>query len=525
MQQGSEALSLRQVVGVLRRRAALIVLCVVVLAGAAYGFSKLAARKYTASASVVFNNSTLTQQIVGLQSNGSGVSLLARQANELELIKRGDMAAKTASQIGHGLTEQSVDESVSVAGQGESSVVDVSATSTSPVLAAEIANTYVRRFVDEQTNANRAFFKSARVAVRKELAALPPRQRYGADGLLLQERAQTLGLLSTLKEGGVQIAAEAQPPASPSSPHTSTNASIGGVLGLFIGIALALMLERVDRRIKGSEDLETVYDLPLLGAVPRSRALARRGAALPPAEAETFGLIRAHLRLLNGDRDLHTIAIVSAAAGEGKTTIARRLAEAAARAGSRVLLLEMNLRHPTLAEQLDVQPGPGAVEVLIGDARMDEATRSIALEATSPGGRASGRTLDVLLAGATLPPDPSALLESQAMAAVLEHARSAYDLVVIDTPALASVSDAFPLLTKVDGVVIVGRIEHSRRDAAERLRQTLSDSGVPLLGVIANGAKATGSGLYQRGGRSSSEALASTNGASAPEALMPAGKV
>jgi len=523
MQQGSEAVSFTQALGVVRRRAALIVLCVVVIAGAAFGFSKLEAKKYTATASLVFNNNPLTEQIAGLSATPtSSLSLLARQANELELIRRGDMAAKTATQLGHGLTEQTVSESVSVAGQGESSVVDVSATSTSSALAAEIANTYTRKFVDEQTNSNRAFFKSALAAVRKQLAMLPTQQRYGADGLQLQQRAQTLGLLSELKNSDVQVAAEAQPPASPSSPQTSTNASIGGVLGLFIGIALALMLERFDRRIRVPEDLEAIYDLPLLGTVPRSKALARKGTALPPAEAEAFGLIRAHLRFLNIDHDVHTVAIVSAAAGDGKTTIARRLAETAARSGSQVLLLEMDLRHPTLAGQLDIPAEPGTVDVLIGATPMDEATRSIALETPSRSGSVTGRTLDVLVAGAVLPPNPSELLESQAMEAVLEHARSAYDLVVIDTPALTSVSDAFPLLTKVDGVVIVGRVEHSRRDAAERLRQILSNGGVPVLGVIANDSKG-GPGLYSRGSKSS-PVVVSTNGASSASSV-PADKI
>jgi Mrp family chromosome partitioning ATPase len=96
----------------------------------------------------------------------------------------------------------------------------------------------------------------------------------------------------------------------------------------------------------------------------------------------------------------------------------------------------------------------------------------------------------VLAAGATLPPNPGELIESHAMEAVLEQARSTYDLVVIDTPPLAAVSDAFPLLSQVDGVIIVGRVGRNRRDVAERLRETLRGARAPLLGVVANGVKA-----------------------------------
>ena len=119
------------------------------------------------------------------------------------------------------------------------------------------------------------------------------------------------------------------------------------------------MLERFDRRIRRPEDLERIYRLPLLGTVPKSTAFSRstsdengKRAALPPTEAEAFSLIRAHLRFFNIDRELHTVAIASAALGDGKTTIARHLAEATARLGSRVLLLEADLRHPTLAQRL-----------------------------------------------------------------------------------------------------------------------------------------------------------------------------
>ena len=102
----------------------------------------------------------------------------------------------------------------------------------------------------------------------------------------------------------------------------------------------------------------------------------------------------------------------------------------------------------------------------------------------------------MLVAGAALPPNPGELIESHAMEALLEQAKSTYDLVVIDTPPLTAVSDAFPLLRKVDGVVIVGRVGRNRRDVAERLHETLAGAGAPLLGVVANGFKAGRLGSY-----------------------------
>jgi succinoglycan biosynthesis transport protein ExoP len=518
VQPDSEGLNIEHALRGLRRRAPLILLCAVLAAGAAYGFSKRQAEKYTATASLAFSNNSLSQQVAGL-SQGVSSNSLSQQASNIELVKLGDMAAKTATLLGRGLTEERVSESVSVAGQGESSVVDVSATSTSPLLAAEIANTYSHQFVFEQRKANRHYFRSALALVRKQLAALSPQQRTGPDGLNLQNRAQTLSLLSELGYNNVQVAQEALPPSSPSSPKTSKNTALGGLLGLFVGLGLAFVLERLDRRIKDPKDLESIYRLPMLGVVSESRVLARSGvgggkqAALLPAEAETFSLIRAHLRFFNIDRDLRTVVVASATPGDGKTTVARRLAEAAARLGSRVLLMEVDLRHPTLAQQLGIGRGPGLTEVLIGAARLDEVTQSIGLE-VPPGEGIAGRTLDVLTAGSVLPPNPGELLESRALEVVLRQVKSTYDFVAIDTPPLAVVSDAFPLLTKVDGVVIVGWVGQSRRDAAERLQQVLASSGAPLLGVIANGAKSEGADpyVYARDDMAPT-AVASTNGA------------
>jgi capsular exopolysaccharide synthesis family protein len=498
----SEALSRDRGFDVVRRRAPLIAICVVLVAAAAYGFSKHQTKKYKATASIQFSVNSLSEQIAGLPGgNLSTAALAAQQASNVERVSGGDLASQTARALDHGLTPEAVAASVSVASQGESGGVNVSATTTGPRLSAAVANTYAQIFVKEQQKANREYFKSALAIVHKQLSKLSPSQRVGPAGIALVTRAETLNLLAELDYGNVQVAQRAVPPSSSSSPKTPRNTALGVLLGLVLGLGLAFLLERLDRRIKTPEDLAEIYNLPLLGAVPKTASLARqrvRGGkrgVLPPAEAEAFGLIRAHLRFFNIDRELSTVLVASAAPGDGKTTVARHLAEAATGLGSRVLLLEADLRHPTLAQQLDIQPGPGLADVLIGATPIAVATQSVPLPDGSDADMRE-RTLDVLAAGAVLPPNPAALIESAAMDAVLAHARSVYDLVVIDTPPLTAVSDAFPLLTKVDGVVIVGWIGRSRRDSAQNLHRVLASSGTPLLGVIANGSKLDGTTEY-----------------------------
>jgi receptor protein-tyrosine kinase len=275
------------------------------------------------------------------------------------------------------------------------------------------------------------------------------------------------------------------------------NTLIGAVLGLLIGLGIAALFERLDRRIKDPKDLEEIYGLPLLGVIPESDPLsdALPWDALSAGETEAFRMIRAQLRYFNVDRDLRTVLVISAAQGDGKTTVSRRLAEAGAAMGAFTLLLEVDMRAPTLDSQLGIGPGSGLSDVLSGNSHLSEAVERI------DAGPAVGgliHQMDVLRSGSMLAPNPAELIESHTMQSVIAQVAAAYQFIVIDTPPLTAVSDAFPLLSKVDGVIIVGRMGR-RRDVAQRLNETLKKADAPTLGVVANGFRGRGGGQYTYG--------------------------
>ena len=214
-------------------------------------------------------------------------------------------------------------------------------------------------------------------------------------------------------------------------------------------------------------------------------------------DAEVFKLLRAYLRYFSVNRDLRRILIASVASGDGRTTIARNLAEAAQETGTKTLLLEADLRRPVLADHYGLYAAFGLSDLLIGTAGGHEAIKAVPIPAPANGSR-SRFSLDVLVAGRP-PPNPAELLQSKAMADLLVWAAEHYELVVLDTPPIGVMSDAMALLGDVDGVVLVSRVRKNTRDGAPVLRDRLLGVNAPLLGVVANGVRAKGDDGYEYG--------------------------
>jgi capsular exopolysaccharide synthesis family protein len=234
----------------------------------------------------------------------------------------------------------------------------------------------------------------------------------------------------------------------------------------------------------------------VLGTIPESKAImasneGTAAAELPFKENEAFRMLGASLRYFNVDDDMRSVLVTSDAAGVGKSTVAWNLARVAA-TSAKVVIVETDLRNPTLSRQHGLKVGPGLAELLTHQVGLEEAIQSKPL---ADGG---ARALDVIVSGA-LPPNPAELIESQAMSDVLSQLAERYELVVIDTAPVGVVSDAFPLLRKVNGVIVVARMGQSTRDSAEELREQLGRLDAPVLGIVANAIKARRGGRYGYG--------------------------
>ena len=268
----ASSLDLIGVLRVLRRRAPLIVLCFVVTAAAAFGFSQQQRKEYTAASQVLFRSTQLDQQAAGLQVV-SETNPQPQTDTNLRLATLPRIAAQTAAELGNGLTQKQISNAISVGQESDTDLARVSATWTSPTFAAEMANTYAQKVIADRQRADANYYSNALEAVNLEFKALTPTQQRGVEGADLKDRANSLQILNQLQSGEVQLEQAASSPAGPSSPKTLRNTVLGAFVGLLLGIGLAFLLHRTDRRLRDPSDLEEVYGVPLLAIVPESSAL------------------------------------------------------------------------------------------------------------------------------------------------------------------------------------------------------------------------------------------------------------
>ena len=460
-----------------RRNWILLLVCFLVVPGAALAYSLAQTPEYTASASLLFT-----------EKDASQVDPERAAATNLQLVSLDQVAARTASALPEAdLTAAEISSKVSVAPAGESDLVDVEATDQDPKLAATIANEFARQFIAFRRDANRAKILKAESLVEARLNELTPAQLAGPEGQALEERHRDLTIRATLQTGEAQLVQPATEPSAPSSPKKTRNVALGIFLGLVLGISLALLRDQFDRRLKTVEEAEGAFGLSVLATVPQSRQIGDAAAAetgLRGEEAEAFRMLRANLQYFGIDQELKSLLVTSSASEDGKTMVAWNLAQTEAHAGKRILYVEADLRRPTLAEQLHLSTEKGLSLVLAGS-----------LEAKAAIQKARG--VDVLPAG-PLPPNPAELIDSQRMENLLDWAEQEYDRVVVDTPPASIVADALPLIKRVDRVLVVVRLRRTLRDAAEHLREQLTIIEAPVIGIVVNGAPAQADDSYYR---------------------------
>ena len=298
----------------------------------------------------------------------------------------------------------------------------------------------------------------------------------------------------------------------PSAANTKQTTMLGVILGLLLGIGVALLLDKLSSVLHDPEEIKEISKFPVLGVIPFSSELEdmedlnslgklvsfadiggrmqqmgqkiglNNGAkshyytASPFSEA--FRSLYTNIRLLGSDTQVRSLVISSSTPGEGKSTISVHLAQAAAALGQRVLLVDTDLRRPKVHEQLGLVNTSGLTNAISSDLEVERLIQQ------SPG----ERNLFILTAG-QIPPDPTKLLSSQKMQNLMGQFKVAYDLVIYDTPPLVGLADTKLIASKTDGIIMVVRLGKTKRSVLSQALEGIKVFSVPVLGMVINGSR------------------------------------
>ena len=369
---------------------------------------------------------------------------------------------------------------VTASGDTTTNFITISATDRSPVRAAAIANAFARAIGLNQQTAAVAQINSQITALQAQIAHLGPGN--AATKAQLSQQLSQLRAARFTQGNQAAILQPATASASPAGPHVRRTVEIALVIGLLLAFGAMSIAENADRRLRTPEDLERMTDLPLLAAIAPSAFSGDLHTAREDDEA--FQMLRTSLMYFNVERPLESVLITSPGEKDGKTTVATRLAVAAASAGLRVVLVDADLRRAQVSSRLGLHTAAGLGAVIAGERSLADAIVEYRLN-TEP----DSAELRVLPAGPP-PPNPAALISSDEMQRVLRELEADSDLVIVDTPAALAVSDPVPLMRNVSGVVIVARMNRSSRQTIRRLQRIVESAHGTLLGVVATGVSA-----------------------------------
>jgi capsular exopolysaccharide synthesis family protein len=356
-----------------------------------------------------------------------------------ELIKGQTLAQRTIDKLDLDMSAAALARNVSAKSKTDTVLIDVAVRDRSPVRARDVANALSDEFV----------------VMVAELETPQPGSRPDAR-VIVEQRASV--------------------PSSPVDPKPARNIVIGLTLGALLGFGLALIRDLLDNTVKKPETLEEISGVAVVGSIPYAKSRRDKPAISFDTEnswiAESFRRLRTNLQFLSVDDPPRSIVITSSEPSEGKSTTAINLALALAEAEHDVVLVDADMRRPTMHKYLNLLGSVGFSTVLSGGVALEDALQQTAYP-----------RLTALSSGA-VPPNPSELLGSAAAATVLRELREQFDYVIIDSPPLLAVTDGAILTLKTDGALVIAKYGETKREQLSHAVETLHSVGAQLLGSV-----------------------------------------
>ena len=375
------------------RRKWIVLVVVVAITGAAYFMSVRQPKQYEASTDLIYEKqldianpltgqayTDPTERTLELNSVGSVLASPDMQRRAREVLAR-----EGATSNGFTVTAQAVTDTGAAASTVSSNVVRITATSENPKLAAVAADAYAGAFVAWRTERVKTQIEGAVEATKTELAGYHGAGKKSTDYLVLQQRLQDLKILWATASGNFRVLVPATVPESPVAPKPLRNALLGFFVGVLAGIGLAFLAEQFDRRVRTDADIAEFLQQPILARIPRiSRRLLDQSALVTLTEpdgasAEAFRMLRTNLAFVNVDGDLRSIVLTSCLQGEGKSVTIANLAVTLAQGGSKVIVVDADLRRPRMHKYFGIENQFGVSTVVTGQSQLMESLQAVSV--------------------------------------------------------------------------------------------------------------------------------------------------
>lgn len=495
--------TLRDYLGMLRRQKLLVAAFVIIFAAAAYALSASQDKRYESQASVQFNDVARDLKLLGVELPAD-TNPLVKAAAIAEETTTIEVANQVRRELRKG--EQRVDipavdlrDAIETKVGAQTVFLEIKAEWGDPEFAARLANTYAKVAVRNETRDIQKVIETAIKDLKPRAKGPVFDESGGFDAARFTARQQLTALESArglLRPA--EIVRRAEVPSQPSAPKTQRNLILGGLVGLALGLLVGFLRDSLDRRLRTPQDAHEVFGLPVLGRVGATafgatgQASANGRLPLPPADLESFRILRTNLGALESEAPPKAVLVTSGLPEEGKSTVAASLAAAAAAAGQRTLLVEADMRRPVLARRLGVQEGPGLGDYLAGQAQPADVLQRVPVHGGSGRNGTSLSAQDrvlIFIAAGNAQGEPAELLASPRCRDFLESVSKAYDLVVIDSSPLLSTADPLEILPHVDGVLVCARLSSATRDVASAVREAIGRFPDRPAGLVVTGAR------------------------------------
>ena len=490
---------LRSYARVLLRRWWIIAVCVIVIVGATGIYCLTATAKYTATVQLELTptiTSSITQGSSSIQSQQSST---VDVTTEIAVVESAAVARSVLNQLPGA-------PSVSVSQVGTTDVVNLSVTSTRPAVAATAANLYARSYLGYKRSHATTLYNTAISSLETNLTSLQARistltkqlaSSTGTAAAAIQVQINQLessaNQISTqiasyqtdlnLVNGGGRVITPATIPTSPSSPKTLEYLALALIVSLIIGAGLAFGVESLDRSVRTPERLfRALGDVPLLGMIPsvpemRSARYAGIISSTEPSSlaTEAYRSVRTSIQFLSLEQNISTLQIASPQSGDGKTTLVANLAVVLAAAGTKVVVIDGDLRRPRIAAAFNLPQSPGLSDLLAGQGDLHTTARAFDV---SP---------NILVLTSGPPPQlPSEMLSSARFAALVAECAQLSDLVLIDSPPLLAVTDGEVIARFADATLVVAAAGQTSERHIRQSLDAVHGVGRQVLGFVIN---------------------------------------